>query len=73
MTMRKLILNVLSASLIAVLSAQSADAASRHHARSSAGAIERFHQANAHVAPASSDNASQASRYSRGWSAPAGH
>ena len=66
--MRKTILGILGASVIAALSAQTAVAAEHHHARKTAPASEQFRNSNAYAAPAESE----LSRYSGGFSAPAG-
>ena len=70
--MRKTFLIVLGATLIAVTTVQMA-AASEHHARKvRAPASEQFRGSNAYVAPAYVAVGPDWSRYSGGFSAPAG-
>ena len=73
--MRKTILTVLGASLIAALTVQMSAAAEHHHARkvSRAPASERFQNSNAYAAPAYVAVQPDWSRYNGGMSAPAGH
>jgi hypothetical protein len=69
--MRKIILTVVGAALIAVSTAQVAAAAERHHARKverAPAASEQFRNSNNSVA-----GPAQPSWYSGGFSAPAGH
>ena len=66
--MRKTILGILGASVIAALSAQAAVAAEHHHARKTAPASEQFRNSNAFAAPAYI----AVQPYSGGMSAPAG-
>jgi methionine-rich copper-binding protein CopC len=68
--MRKTILTILSASVIAALTAQTAVAAEHHHARKTTPASEQFRNSNAYAAPANIE--SELSHYSGGFSAPAG-
>jgi hypothetical protein len=71
--MRKTILAVLGASLMAVLSVQAAAAAGNHHQRlERAAAGERFRNSNAYAAPAYVAPQPNWSRYGGGMSAPAG-
>jgi hypothetical protein len=63
--MKKTILTLLGASVIAVLTAQTAVAAEHHHARKTAPVSEQFRNSNAYAAPANVE-------YSGGFSAPAG-
>jgi hypothetical protein len=73
--MRKTILSVLGASVVAVLAAQTAVASEYHHARKTdrATASEQFRNSNAYAAPASASVQPDWSRYSGGgMSAPAG-
>jgi outer membrane biogenesis lipoprotein LolB len=76
MTMRKMILSVLGASAVALLTAQTAIASERHHARKTdrATATEQFRNSNAYAAPANIAVQEDWSRYSSGggMSAPAG-
>jgi hypothetical protein len=71
--MRKTILTILGASLIGALTVQMADAA-EHHSRKvdRAPASEQFRNSNAYVPPAQIAVQSDGSRYSGGFSAPAG-
>jgi hypothetical protein len=74
--MRKTILSVVGASVIAVLTAQTAVAAEHHHARKTdrATASEQFRNSNAYAAPANVAAEQNWSGYSGGgMSAPAGH
>ena len=65
--MRKTVLTLVGAALIAASSVQVASAATNHHARR----VQQFRNANDTVsAPAAS---SELGVYSGGWSAPAGH
>lgn len=70
--MRKAILTVLGASLMAVLTVQGAIAAERHHTQKAvhAPASTQFRNSNAYAAPAVQPDWS---RYNGGMSAPAGH
>jgi hypothetical protein len=72
--MRKSILTVLGLSLIAALTAQTADAAEHHRSRKidRAPVSEQFRNSNAYVAPAQIAAEPDGSRYSGGFSAPAG-
>jgi hypothetical protein len=72
--MRKTILSVLGASVVAVLAAQTAVASETHHARKTdrATASEQFRNSNAYAAPAYVAVQPDWSRYSGGISAPAG-
>jgi hypothetical protein len=71
-TMRKTILTLLGASLIAASTMQMAAAAEPHHARKivRAPASEQFRNSNAYLAPVADQ--SDWSRYNGGMSAPAG-
>jgi hypothetical protein len=74
--MRKTILSVIGASVVAVLTAQTAVAAEHHHARKTdrAAASEQFRNSNAYAAPAYETIQPDWSGYSGGgMSAPAGH
>ena len=72
--MRKTILTVVGLSLIAALTAQTADAAEHHRARkvAQAAASDQFRNSNAYAAPAQIAAEPDGSRYSGGFSAPAG-
>jgi hypothetical protein len=72
--MREIILSVLGASVIAALTAQAAVASERHHTRKidRAPASEQLRNSNAYAAPAYVAVQPEWSRYSGGWSAPAG-
>jgi hypothetical protein len=74
-TMRKTILTILGASLVAALTVQAAAAAGHHHNRrlERAPAGEQFRNSNAYAAPAYVAGQPDWSRYSGGMSAPAGH
>jgi hypothetical protein len=69
-TMRKTILTVLGASLIAASTMQVAAAAERHHVRKAVSA--QFRDSNAYAAPAYVAAQPDWSRYNGGMSAPAG-
>jgi hypothetical protein len=73
-TMRKTILTLLGASVIAALTAQTAVAAEHHHARKTdrAPASEQFRNSNAFAEPAFVAAQSGVPGYSGGMSAPAG-
>jgi hypothetical protein len=73
-TMRKTVLTVLGASLIAALTVQVAAAAEHHHTRKvdRAPASAQFRNSNAYEAPATVAVQPDWSRYSGGMSAPAG-
>jgi hypothetical protein len=75
MTMRKTILTVLGASLVAALTVQAATAAGHHENRrpERATAGEQFRNSNAYAAPAYVAAQPDWSRYGGGMSAPAGH
>jgi hypothetical protein len=66
--MKKIILTITGSALL-VLSTAQLSAAERHHVRHR---NVEFRDTNAYVAPAFSATESEASRYSYGWSAPAG-
>jgi hypothetical protein len=72
--MRKTILSVLGASIVAVLTAQTAVAAEHHHARKTdrTMASEQFRNSNAYAAPAYEAAQPDWSGHT-GISAPAGH
>jgi hypothetical protein len=74
MTMRKTLLAVLGASMMAVLTVQAAAAAGTHHHQrlERAATGERFRNSNAYAAPASAAAQPDWSRYGGGMSAPAG-
>jgi hypothetical protein len=73
-TMRKTILTILGLSLITALTVPMADAAERHPTRNAdrAATSEQFRNSNAYVPPAQIATQSEWSRYSGGFSAPAG-
>jgi hypothetical protein len=73
--MRKTILTVLGASLIAALTVQGAIAAEHHHTQKAvrAPASAQFRNSNAYAAPAYAAVQPDWSRYNGGMSAPAGH
>ena len=75
--MRKTILTILSSALIIAASAQLADAAQRHHGKADRGITSQQQlgrNADAYAAwPAPAVQSDWASRYSGGYSAPAGH
>jgi hypothetical protein len=72
--MRKTILTILGASLVAALTVQTAAAAGTHHNRKleRAATHEQFRNSNAYAAPAYVAPQPDWSRYSGGMSAPAG-
>ena len=72
--MRKAVLTVLGASLMAALTVQVAAAAEHHHTRKAAQvqASERFRNSNAYAAPGNDTVQPDWSRYNGGMSAPAG-
>jgi hypothetical protein len=74
-TMRKTILTVLGASLVAALTVQTAAAAGHHHNQrlERAPAGEQFRNSNAYAVPAHVAVQPDWSRYNGGMSAPAGH
>jgi opacity protein-like surface antigen len=75
--MRKTILTVLGTALIVASSVQFADAARRHHGKTDRAVISQQQQsrnADAYAAwPAPAAQSDWATRYSGGYSAPAGH
>jgi hypothetical protein len=72
--MRKTILTILGASLVAALTIQTAAAGHHHNRRlERAPAGEQFGNSNAYAAPAYVAGQPDWSRYSGGMSAPAGH
>jgi hypothetical protein len=75
MTMRKTILTILGASLVAALTVQAAAASGTHHNRrlERAPAGEQFRNSNAYAAPTYVAVQPDWSRYGGGMSAPAGH
>ena len=67
--MRKTLLTISAALLIAATTVQIASAAPRHNARK----VQQFHNANAAVVVVPDSPAAYSGTYSGGWSAPAGH